>query len=206
MLTKFFISVLSQSELRNKWCSMSSRMWSSRKIRMCVYVWACVFTESSSSTFFLNIPEIILTKPHCFSCPTFSYRSVSREQTVEPLPWSWVSQSIPLTENTHTHTPVSLLCVFFGCGCVCLCSLSLVFEEDVENISLVLETLSFLQKLHQSHVIHGSTGICGNAAPSCPCHIRSLEDKPERLLLKKILPSASVFYCQNILWLVLEIL
>lgn len=109
-------------------------------------------------------------------------------------------------EHTHTHTPVSLLCVFFGCGCVCLCSLSLVFEEDVENISLVLETLSFLQKLHQSHVIHGSTGICGNAAPSCPCHIRSLEDKPERLLLKKILPSASVFYCQNILWLVLEIL
>lgn len=59
-------------------------------------------TESSSSTFFLSIPEIILRRPQCFSSPAFSYRSLSRDFTVVPLPCRWVSQSIPLWSDLNT--------------------------------------------------------------------------------------------------------
>lgn len=41
---------------------------------------------------------------------------------------------------------------------------SLVFEEDVENVGLVLEALCVSQQLGQSAVVDAPAGISGNAA------------------------------------------
>ena len=80
---------------------LSSR--GNRKIvaNMCVCVCVCVSvppppTQSSSSTFCRSIPEIKRTRPQRCCPPARWYSSPSRQRTVEPFPWSPVSQSRPL--------------------------------------------------------------------------------------------------------------
>ena len=53
---------------------------------------------------------------------------------------------------------------------------SLVFEEDVEDISLVLETLRVFQQLGQRVVVNGSAGVSRDAALRCDRHLWSLEE------------------------------
>lgn len=62
--------------------------------------------------------------------------------------------------------------------------ISLVFEEDVEYICLVLETLRVLQQLGQSVVVDGSAGISRDAALCRDRHLWCLKDRGRRLKLK----------------------
>jgi len=53
--------------------------------------------------------------------------------------------------------------------------ISLVFEEDVEYIGLVLEVLRVFEQLGQSAVIDGAASVSGDATLWCDRHVWSLE-------------------------------
>lgn len=56
-------------------------------------------------------------------------------------------------------------------------SVSLVFEEDVEDVGLVLEALRFLQQQSQGSVVDGSAGVSWDAALRCDRHLGTLADR-----------------------------
>lgn len=64
--------------------------------------------------------------------------------------------------------------------------ISLVFEEDVEYICLVLETLRVFQQLGQSVVVDGSAGVSGDAALCCNRHLWDLQDGGGKVKLRVV--------------------
>lgn len=52
---------------------------------------------------------------------------------------------------------------------------SLVFEEDVEDLGLVLQTLRVPQQLGQGAVVDGAVSVSGDAALRAHHHLRDLQ-------------------------------
>lgn len=100
---------------------------------------------------------------------------------MEPLPCRRVSQSMPLqpgaTEKARYRNYPDyrnyrcMSSYFFSLGRVP----SLVFEEDVEDLGLVLQTLGVPQQLGQGAVVDGTASVSGDAALCAHHHLWDLQ-------------------------------